>query len=264
MSYTDNFDKDYDQLKNDLLKLQQEQQAYLDMVKKYHEEMAKIAKTKDAAKAFTMLMYLISSEGTAQWNAQMTVDAGGLKIQGDLTKLGNDLEDETNQNSDDPQLVKDVAAHLDKLLDLFDKDNTSTLGKELRDAIGDEAADGMYSQFLTLRHQIHWEGDPEGDKYNPTSGYYFDPDDSKYIQSYGQLQKDLQEKGDPFSANEAEKQKTDAFNENTSTTQSTNAASQEMISNDANVLKAVQAFGVAGFHTVMDVISAAVKAAARG
>ena len=53
------------------------------------------------------------------------------------------------------------------------------------------------------------------------------------------------------------------FGANTSAGQSINSAEQEKISIDNNKEKGLQAFYVAAFHAIMDVISAANKAMAR-
>ncbi len=259
-AYTDSFNDDYKKLWDngapgaDLQAYLDSWKDYQDSVEAYHKAMQRLAHTSDASVAFTMLMWLMSNEGCDQQQALLASDASALKLQGDLTKLNNDIEDKTNQNDPSSQYVIDVAKHLDAMMDLLKN-------PDLQNAVGTEATNALSEQFKVLRWQIHWNGETNPD-YNPPSGYtyYFDPDNSKYIQNYAELQNDLSARGDPKNANEAEKQKTDAFNENTSTTQSTNAASQEKISNDSNMLKAVQAFATDGFHAIMDLISAAVKA----
>ncbi|MGB7978566.1 MAG: hypothetical protein WCF19_05345 [Chlamydiales bacterium] len=263
-TYTDNWGTDWDTMTSDIANWQNEQADLKAAVEAYHAGMEKIDKTSDAMVAFTMLAWLMSNQGFDQLNTQSAVDGGALQIQGDLTRLNNDLEAQTNQNTTDPSQIDLVAQHSEQMYEAL-SDAGDPVG--LQAALGTDASQALASQFQIIRQQIH-DTNVAGD--GPQSGWYFiapgsdAPPGTDYITSYGQLQSDLAAKGDPQSANEAEKGKTDAFNENTSTTQSTNAASQEIISNDSNMSKAVQAFVVDMFHAIMDVISAANKATTKG
>ncbi len=259
------WNKDYDQLNQDLATWKSEQADYQAAVEAYHEGMARIAGTSDAMVAFTMLAWLMANEGSGQLNLQTASDGGSLQIQGDLTRLGNDIEDETNQNSTSSSYLDDVAVHSHVLA------NDLTTNQDLIGAIGSDASNALAGQYNIIRGEI-WDTNAAAGPNATTTQYYFDasgdypPVGGKdpLIQNYAEFQTDLQSRGDLKSANEVAKEKTDAFNENTSTTQSTNAASQETISNDSNMAKAVQAFTVDMFHAVMDVISAANKATTRG
>lgn len=265
-SFTDSFLPDYDKLTTDINKFIAEQKYLQQEVQDYHTAMERVKTTSNPMVAFTMLMWMMCNQGLGQQGANTAVDGGGLQIQGDLTKLNGDIENITNQdavnNSKGVNWITVVASHLDKMLGTLtvptsDPTGPATTPQEaIEDAIGGTAMGALNQQFGILSSQI------AGSSIKGT--VYFDPSGNGKISSYKQLQDDLKQRGDTDQANEAEKAKTNAFNQNTSTTQSTNAASQEKISNDANTTKAVQAFVVDGFHAIMDVISAAVKATAKG
>lgn len=259
------WETDINQLNGDIGTWQTEQSDYSTAVEDYHTAFQRMEHTSDAMVAFTMLAWLMAQQGCDQLNLQTAGDGGALKIQGDLTKLGNDIEKETKQDADDKGAsIHDVAAQSEQLYQLLTT-TTDPNGLALQKALGSDASSALASQYLIIRDQI----DDSSVAGNPTGGWYFiapgttPPSGSDLITSYAQFQTDLATQGDPQSANEALKQQTDSFNENTSTTQSTNAASQEIISNDTNMTKAVQAFITDMFHAIMDVISAANKASAR-
>jgi hypothetical protein len=267
----------------DLQTFLNEQQDYKKAVENYHEAMQRIKDTSDASVAFTMLAWLMANQGFDQLNGQQAIDGGALQIQGDLTKLGNDVEDLTNQ-SDDATLNPDgTYTYHDNYLDKVAIWSNTLMDKlkndpNLRAAIGEDASDALASQYQIIRFQIYDTNAGAGPNspkaqgnFGPADGIYFDAmnqkpkaDSDLSMMSYAEFQNSLSNRGDAKMANEASKQKTDAFNENTSTTQSTNAASQEQISNDSNMSKSVQAFVTAMFHAIMDVISAANKATTKG
>jgi hypothetical protein len=279
MAYVDTFDKDFNKLTTDAQAFNAIQKQQAADVAAYHAAYEKIEHTGNALEAFMMLFYLLAKQGSDQMNDTLAGYGAGLKIQGDLTKLGNDLEDQTNQNSSDVQLLKDHVTDLDKLLDTL---SPNTLGSnpaapqnlDVQAALGTTATGSMYQQFLTMRQDIYWAGDAHSNDdpnqaYNPTPvtapatgprTYHFDVDGNGYIQTYAQLHTDMAAQGDPDQANEAYKKNNDAFNMNTSTTQSTNAASNELITEQKNVTTAVQSFMVDMMHADSDVISATLKA----
>lgn len=290
--YVDPFNTDFQKLLDDANEYATMQQQLEDAVTAYHTAYEKLLKEADPSKAFMLLFYLLSMQGFAQLDDTLGVDGAGLQIQGDMSKLGNDLENLTNQDdSKDPisaqmQRVKDEASHLDKMLDLLSP-NAGTPGQNLnvQDALGSTASSSMYQQFLTVRGDILWTQDPNAhddptQNYNPTPvptpsatgprTYHFDvsdgidPDPTKpdhtYLCSYAELQTDMSGQGDPLQANETFKKKTDAFNMNTSTTQSTNAASNALITNEKNTDTEIQAFVNDMMHAQSDVVSATIKA----
>lgn len=299
-TFNDTWQTDYNNLfgdgtsanPGDLQTFLNEEKDYDSAVNAYHEAMQRIKDTSDASVAFTMLAWLMANQGFDQLNGQQAIDGGALQIQGDLTKLGNDIEDMTNQ-SDDATFVPGTGTgagtydynqyypdnYLNKVAvrsnELMDELNTNTA---LQSAIGTDAANALASQYQIIRFQIYDDPSVAGPNspnaqgtFGPAQGIYFDatkqdadPGNDLSMMSYAEFQNDLSSRGDTKMANEASKQKTDAFNENTSTTQSTNAASQEQISNDSNMSKSVQAFVTDMFHAIMDVISAANKAATKG
>ena len=260
---TDTWVADQNQLNADLNTWNSEQTAYVQAIQAYHAGMARIDGTSDAMVAFTMLAWLMANEGSNQLNLETAGDGGDLKIQGDLTKLGNDLEDETNVDTTSMYDIDTVAVHAYQLSSELSAPATTSGPGDLQNVLGDPAGQ-LASQYNLIRGQI-WDTNPDAGPNGPVAGsnWYFagtndyptpSPVAGGPITSYAQFQTDLQTAGDPGQANEAE---------NTSTTQSTNASSQEIISNDSNMQKAVQAFVVDMFHAVMDVISAANKASTK-
>ncbi len=291
-TYNDPWSADYAQLfgqngddkSGDIYIVMQEQIGLTNAVNAYAAAMQKVKTTGDAMVAFTMIAWLIANQGFMQLNYQSAINGGALKAQEDLTALNNDIEDMTNQTDDatatqnpdgsytysyHKNYLDTVAQRAELLHQKLDINGTTGWDNHLTDILGQQASNTMSDNFLTIRHQINDTN--YADNGGPGVTIYFDamtqnptPATDKYTESYCEFQINLETRGDPKSVNEALKAKTDAFNENTSTTQSTNAASQEVISNDNNKAKAVQAFVVAMFHAIMDVISATTKAVQKG
>lgn len=240
---------------------------------------------------FAMFMYLMSNQGCSEMDLGLGVQGSGLQIQGDLTKLGNDLENITNNKNDTGRDgVREEATDLNKILDtLSGKDQK--IGNTISQAIGGTATSSLFDSYKTIRSDIYVDGDTS--IYNPTE---VDPTQSKgrtyhfsaggkykdyYIQSYGTepgtipvdkdgkrtdwvsnfggLQWAMQQQGDPGEANEAAKKKTDAFNMNTSTTQATQAAANEYITVDKNRIQSIQSFITNMCHSTMDLVKASVQ-----
>lgn len=235
----------------------------------YDQGWDKVLKTADPMEAYVLLFVMMADQGMDVLTDKTAVDAGGLQVQGDLTRLGNDMEDMTTQDADKSKgYVNLVAARGEDMI------NTILGNADIKNIIGLQPASQLSSQYIIIREQIHVDGSQS--QYNgdlSSANCYFyegaNVDPSKAgptdkMNSYGQLHDGLGLRGDPYSSNEAQKGMTNAFNENTSTTQSTNAASQEIISNDQNNAKGVQSFIVAGLHSVTDVESAAIKAVGKG
>ncbi|MBX7066675.1 MAG: hypothetical protein K1X28_05540 [Parachlamydiales bacterium] len=287
-TYTDTWDADYKKLfgddgtgqtSGDIYIAMQEQQGIADSAQAYHDEMNRIAHTGDAMIAFTLLALLFANQGMNQLNYQSASDAGALKVQGDIATLNNDLEDLTNQTSDATQNPDGTYTYQHNYLDLVAQraelmhqkldENGPGWNQDLTNILGDDASNSLSSNFLTIRGQIYdtnvADNAPTGETiYFTAMVQNANPSGDPYVESYCEFQVDLETRGDPKGVNEAMKAKTDAFNLNTSTTQSTNAASQEVISNDQKKTQSVQAFLVAMFHAMMDVISATVKAVGKG
>lgn len=273
MAYVDNWDQDKAKLMNDIQTAENEKGAYSDSITAYADGWKKIDNTSDAMEAYVLLFVMMGDQGMDQLTNKTAVDAGGLQVQGDLTRLGNDIEDMTTQDDNTAGkggYVDLVAQHTDAMIVILADPRISDPKTGI---IGSEPANQLSSQYQIIRSQIYDKYDPNQPAPKIGDTWYFDPDanvdpskagPTDKMNSYGQLHDALGLRGDPYSANEAQKGMTNAFNENTSTTQSTNAASQEMISNDQNNAKGVQSFIVAGLHSVTDVESAAIKAIGRG
>lgn len=265
-TYTDTFDTDFSQLTSDaaaFTTLSNQVQADADA---YKATLQNIGKIKNPMVAFMMLIYLLAQQGSKQLDDTLATYGAGLKVQGDMTKLGNDLEKQMNQNNPDTNLLLAHVQHLDKLLDALHGN------ADLKNALGSTATDSMYQEYLTMRQDIYY-GAESNPAYNPafvpTPGagprtYHFEVDtdghDSDYITNYADLQKFMSQQGDTDQANEAYKKNNDAFNMNTSTTQSTNAASNQLINEQKNITTAVQSFMNDMMHAEADVVSATIKA----
>lgn len=266
-TYTDTFDTDFNQLTSDaaaFTTLSNQVQADADA---YKATLQSIGKIKNPMVVFMMLIYLLAQQGSKQLDDTLATYGAGLKVQGDMTKLGNDLEKQMNQNSSDPNLLLAHVQHLDKLLDALHGN------ADLQNALGSTATDSMYQEYLVMRKDIYYGGEANPN-YNPTGEappvpgaprtYHFEVDTdghaSGYITNYADLQKFMSQQGDPDQANEAYKLNNDAFNMNTSTTQSTNAASNQLINEQKNITTAVQSFMNDMMHAEADVISATIKA----
>src|SRR3989338_6481953 len=272
------FSNDFSQLGTDAgafnnyqSQLQAAQKAYTDQVKKEFN-------SKDPELVFMSLILMFSNAGFTELDAGLAQNGGALQVQGDVTKLGNDLENLTHPPStdaNDPNLVRQEAAGLNKILDLFNDKNPPT-GKDgdwykyVASAIGGTGTQALGEQYLAIRQDIHIAGDNSG--YNPPANdptqpnfsytYHFDPDSkipkgqttNPYITSFGDLQAKMAQQGDPDKANESAKLWTDAFNTNTATTQSVQSSTNEVISNDTNTIKTFQAFVTDMMHAVSDVM----------
>ncbi|MBX7066680.1 MAG: hypothetical protein K1X28_05565 [Parachlamydiales bacterium] len=291
-TYTDTWSKDYAKLfgddgtgntNGDIWVSTQEQTGLSDAVSNYHSEMDRIGHTSDAMIAFVLLALLLANQGMQQMNYQSALDAGALKIQGDITTLNNDLEDLTNQTDDATATQNtdgsysytyqhnylDLVAQRAELMHQKLDEGGTGCNADLTKILGDNASNSLSENFLTIRGQIYdtnvSDNSPKGETvYFTAMTQNTNPAGDPYVESYCEFQIDLETRGDPKGVNEGMKAKTDAFNLNTSTTQSTNAASQEVISNDQKKTQSVQAFIVAMFHAMMDVISASVKAVGKG
>ncbi len=280
-NFVDNFNTDFQQLQDDANTFAQVEAQLKQDVTAYQTAYQKLLAEKDPSLAYMMLFYLLSQQGFKQLDDQLAYYGAGLKIQGDMTKLNNDLQNITNQNSSDVQLLKNEASHLDQMLDVLSPDSaTAGQNMNVQDALGSTATAAIYQEFLTFRQNINWAEDPHAHDdpnqgYNPNtlnpnppaSGprtYYFDVDGNGYITNFADLQKFMSEQGDPDQANEAYKSKTDVFNTNTSTTQSTNAASNALITNQKNITTEIQSFVTDMMHAQSDVVSASVKAMTAG
>lgn len=272
-TYVDPWDQDRAKLMDpnngDLNTAIQENTDYVNSIQAYADGWKKIDSTSDPMEAYVLLFVMMADQGMDELTNKTAVDAGALQVQGDLTRLGNDMEDMTTQDADKSNgYVNLVAKHGDDIIEILKR-------SDINNIVGTEPANQLSGQYIIIREQIHVDGSTSqynGDLSSASCYFYegapdFDPtkpDPTAKMNSYGQLKDALGDRGDPCSANEAQKGMTNAFNENTSTTQSTNAASQEIISNDQNNAKGVQSFIVAGLHSVTDVESAAIKAVGKG
>ncbi len=286
MAYVDNFNTDYQTLKNDADQFGQIQQQLTDDVNAYKDAYQKVMKEKDPGMIWAMLIYLLSVQGGNQLDDQLKLYGSGIKISSDLTKIGNDLETLTNQNVGGPTpdpgtvLVENEVSHLDVMLDTL---STNTLvpgaaeqpNANILAAMGGTAATAYYNELFNFRRDIHWSGDPHKNDdttqdYNPTEvsnpsstgprSYHFDLDNNAYLADFAQLQADMSAQGDPLQANEAYKLKSDVFNTNTTTTQSVNQAGDAKVNTQKDITNATQAFMTAMMHAWSDVISATIKA----
>jgi hypothetical protein len=213
-TFNDTWDKDWKDLfgdgtsanPGDIQTFLNEQKDYQKAVENYHEAMQRIKNTSDASVAFTMLAWLMANQGFDQLNGQQAIDGGALQIQGDLTKLGNDLEDMTNQSDDATFVPADgstpahyiynqkypdnylhkVAVRSYELMDQLNNNIALRGSDKQQGAIGEDAANALASQYQIIRFQIYdsdtgtGEGHagPNSPKYHegagPADGIYFD------------------------------------------------------------------------------------------
>jgi len=278
-TYTDPWNKDKDLLMGgggqygDMNTANDEQKAYVKSISDYSAGWDKVDKQSDAMEAYVMLFVMMANQGMDELTDKTATDAGSLSVQGDLTKLGNDMETLSTQDADKSLGYVDIfASHGDDMIGNGTTDNGILGNADIQRIVGSDPTGQLASQYQIIRAQIYVSG--SSSKYNgdPSStDCYFDQDadvdpdkagPTDKMNSFGQLHTALGLRGDPYSSNESEKGLTNAFNENTSTTQGTNAASQEIVSNDQNNSKGVQSFIVAGLHSITDVESAAIKKSA--
>lgn len=258
------FSDHFDQLVADAQKYQEAAEAEQKAKEAYNKRFAEIeGMAKDGMspdKLMMMIIMLLCEEGSRQMDSGLGTHAAALKIQGDLTQCGNDIEKLTNMVSlKDKDLTGDqgvlawVARDEDKLLDVLDPSITSGVNGNIQAALGGDgaAASALFSQCKVIRGDIMFEDD-ENKKYNPDPkdfpdqkppySYHFDVKGNGYMASYYEMNQNMQSAGDKGQGTEAAKLKTDAFNQNNSTTQSVGAAAQQKITLDSNTIKTVQSF----------------------
>lgn len=208
-----------------------------------------------AALLIVLIVEVLGSRSNRAYELELKVNADGVQVQGDITKLSNDLQNIPNAGgTNDPttgtNCIIEVAAGTDEMQNILGTNGTAgsvgtAISKDVQEALGSSASSLMCGNFANMRQDIYWGADPEGSKYNPTQvtapaggftdptkyTYHFDPDssDSGYIHSYAEMQADLKLQGNPKGAQDANKILLDNYNQNVSTTQSLGSAANAEI-----------------------------------
>lgn len=271
-SAIDNFPEDY----LDLLEQANAHQVAVKKKKDYADEFNSVvlAKLRSFAKSDPMMMFLalfvfastgvnkidgktVSKDATifGQMDNKLGITGKSLLTMSGLAKIGNDLENMSNDPNGTPADLRTYARHLDTVItELSNKDSN------LAQSIDHIARTSLITNFRTLRSDIHigsgpFDGDAATAHFDP-SAPNIDPKSTtastQKMNSFGELQKLMGEKGNPGGATDAAQLKTDAFNTNTSTVQSVNAALNVTITQDTNMQKNVQAFYASFLHFMQD------------
>ena len=158
------------------------------------------------------------------YSSKLNADASGIKIQTDLTKLTNDLQNIINSGSKNPDAVKEVAAGADVMETILKPGaKKGTLAGELQAAVGgpsDKTAEFMFQNFAKIRGEINWSADPQAALFNHTSKqFYLTVGSGAGINTFHKMEKELSKQGNT-SAQEANKGFIDAYNQNVAVTQS--------------------------------------------
>ena len=200
---------------------------------------------------------------------QQIVYASAATVNGDLTNLTNDIQDDTNSDSTVEGATGALAvsaSNEDAMLDLISDGYTDpATGTTIMIAsiIGSSAANTVYSNTKDMRDDIVDEDDPEGDKYNPTdtSTVHFDVDGviPNTMTSYAQMQQDEGTPGNPNDASGAQQNITDNINSSVSTLSSVNSAFNVDEENLSNLLEEVYGVGENGFQELEDTEAVALQ-----
>lgn len=167
------------------------------------------------------------------YSSQLNQDASGLKVQTDLTKLTNDLQNIINSGSSNPDAVTQVAAGADLMESILGPSGqySPSWAGDLQNAIGGTQTAGFMDQnFASIRGEINWSADPDSG-FNPPSSsttVYFDVGGTSGMQTFAQMQTDLSKQGST-DAQDANKGFIDAYNQNVAVTQSMGTAANTEI-----------------------------------
>lgn len=181
--------------------------------------------------ALILLFYILGASGQTSTMLGYFTDQGGisgdqLALNGALTATGNDLNNMTQSNNNNPASMY-----------VFGND-TNLLLNELSNAGGaypnldpnaanpsmdPQAQNSVFNELKQIRQEFYLN---DGSGYDPDPNSptcYFEPNTSSKIETFYGLQQDLGQQGDPQQATEAAKMMTDNFAANTQTTQTTSA-----------------------------------------
>lgn len=202
-----------------------------------------------------LIVEVLGSRSNKAYELELKVNADGVQVQGDITKLSNDLQNIPNAGgTTDPttgtNCIIEVAAGTDEMQNILGTNGAAgsvgtAIAQDVQSALGSSASSLMCKNFANMRQDIYWGNDPES-QYNPTQvtgvpaggytdptkyTYHFDPNanDTGYIHSYAEMQADLKLQGNPKGAQNANKTLLDNYNQNVSTTQSLGSAANAEI-----------------------------------
>ncbi|PIS02077.1 MAG: hypothetical protein COT85_08040 [Chlamydiae bacterium CG10_big_fil_rev_8_21_14_0_10_42_34] len=166
------------------------------------------------------------------------IEGKELNVNSYLTAVHNDLQKMVDSDSTDPEVVKNVAEDLNKILD--DLSGKGSIGNALKDALGSSAGQ-IFDTDKALRDQFYIVGDTSG--YNPNPIPNQPGPDGKYtyhfeyggasnggcLTTFAEMQEYMKKTGNQFDAAGAYKALTDNFNSMGSMLQSINSAVNEQI-----------------------------------
>lgn len=181
---------------------------------------------------------------------QIGTTGAQLKLNGALTAVGNDLNNMVNSDNNNPASLSVFANDSSQLMGELSGDKSNKYySKDLDPNLASPSLDpttekSIHDNLQSIRKFFNIpDAAVPGD--NPVQGtdtYYFDPSDSKYIQSFGELQDLLKKQGDGKSATEAAKAITDDFATNTQSTQTASAVLNNDMKTYSPLLQAIQQF----------------------
>lgn len=204
MAWTDPFINDFNKtLKDDAELFNEYQQEEIEAQKAYTKAFNSIFSSKNPELVYMALIFCFSNQGFSELDGGLAVNGESVQVQGDLTKLGNDLENLSNMTSppegvDPRQLLKDEATDLDYIMNSLTPSANLKPGAQkdwytfIQKAIGSTGAQSLSSEYLTIRQDIYYAedamaGDNTKVSYNPNpvvpapnSGprtYHYNPDD---------------------------------------------------------------------------------------
>ncbi len=193
-----------------------------------------------------LIVKVLGSKSSNTYQMELKVKADAVEVQGDITKLSNNIQNIVNTGAAGNTGVIQVAAETDEMQHLLrTSPQPQTEASEIDKAIGTTSATLMSGNFANMRHDIFWAEDPNASTYNPTQDttppnpldpksytYHFDPDDTNsttYMNSYSEMQANLKIQGNPYGAQDANKILLDNYNQNVSVTQSLGSAANAEI-----------------------------------
>ncbi|HEV7737834.1 MAG TPA: hypothetical protein VGO47_10750, partial [Chlamydiales bacterium] len=142
-----------------------------------------------------IIVKVLGSKRDKAYQMELKTNADAVQIQGDVTKLTNDIQNTINDKSTSNTDVQYVAAETDEMQSVFgvsDPSNSTTRfwaryvsngftytekGKtyESGGAIGSTASSFLDQNFKAMRDDIDWTNDPEASNYNtPSTAYHFE------------------------------------------------------------------------------------------
>lgn len=189
-----------------------------------------------------IIIKVLGSRRDQVYQSQLKTNADAVQIQGDVTKLTNDIQNTINDKSTSNTDVQYVAAETDEMQNVFGASASSSVASWASyisggngagpGAIGSTAAGFLDQNFKAMRDDIDWTTDPEESTYNTqSSAAHFEVGGAgiNHLSSYSEMFNDLSQQGDPKGAQEANKIILDNYNQNISTTQSLGTAANTEI-----------------------------------